>query len=99
MRRRALLSVANANSGGGGSGEEIVFYINTFPIGGTFELTAIDGMTWGEFVSTEYNTLDLYINEDFGYVEYPPFGFPISAYGAGCKAEDIIIADFTYEIG
>lgn len=32
---------------------EITFFISNFPI---FEYKAIDGMTWGEWIESEYNT-------------------------------------------
>ena len=97
MRRRALLA-ASQPSGGGDWGEEITFYIDTKPLGGLYTLTAREGMTWADWVNTDYNTMGIVISYDGvgdGYVDY--MGLVIVSYDSGVSVhpQDEIMA-YTY---
>lgn len=51
MRRRALLASAS-----GASGREITFYIQS-PLGFNLERKALSGMTWQDWVNSDYNLM------------------------------------------
>lgn len=81
-----------------GFGEEITFYINAVPFGPLHELKALDGMTWEDWINTEYNILTLTIDNKI--VVYPPGLFSIkNNNGAPVKSSDIIITEYTYNVG
>ena len=98
MERRRLL-LAQRKSGGG---EEITFYIDSTPFGPFHELKALDGMTWGDWIDSEYNTIGIF-GESYGGVVailYPPMDFNItSSGGAWVTGDDIIVAETTYLVG
>jgi hypothetical protein len=96
MRRRALL--AQRKSGGGA---EITFYIYSSPFGPVYELKALDGMTWGDWVDSEYNTIGIF-EEPYGdevIILYPPGLGVTDSGGSWVKGDQIIFAETTYLIG
>lgn len=99
MRRRALLA---ANKPRGGGGKEITFYFDATPFGPFHELKALDGMTWGDWVDSEYNTIGIYSESYENYVAIlcPPFGLSVaSSDGWYIKGDNIIIEEYTYLVG
>lgn len=98
MRRRALL--ANSQVGGGEWGEEITFYLDTVPLGGYYTLTARDGMTWADWVESEYNTIgaELYELNDYSIVVWNHMTISDYWNGAPIKTTDKIISEETYGI-
>lgn len=99
--RRLILT----NSWMAGSGEgfdEITFYIDAEPFGPFHELKALDGMTWGDWVDSEYNTIGIYreLYGDAVAIVYPYMGFNIvSSEGEFVKGHYIISAETTYLVG
>lgn len=63
-RRRSLLAASMQSGGSGEYGEEIIFYLDTRPLGDIYVLRAYEGMTWEDWISTEDNTLGFYIEEE-----------------------------------
>ena len=80
--------MAASHTGGGGEwGEEITFYFDTMPIGDYYTLTAREGMTWADWVASEYNTIgaELYEYEDIHEVSWN--GFIVCHYRDGTSVE------------
>ena len=69
----------------------------TFTIDGV-EYQAEEGMTWEEWVNSEYNVNDYWINSD-GVVQISNYEF-VTHYGSGgyAKHDDVIIASYNYSI-
>lgn len=97
IRRRALLAASV-----GGGGEEITFYIDSAPFGPVHELKALDGMTWEDWIDSEYNTVGIY-GESYGgdvAILYPPIGLNITDSGGQyVRGYHIIFAEVTYIVG
>lgn len=90
---------ASMPSGGGGEyGEEITFYLDTMPIGDYYTLTARDGMTWADWVESEYNTIGVEFYEGREYINVTWNGLVICNYwnGTSIKHIDKIISEETY---
>lgn len=88
-------------SGGGGEwGEEITFYLDTTPIGDYYTLTARDGMTWADWVESEYNTIGVELYEYSDGLGVIWNGFPVADYWSGSSINPIdkIISEETYGI-
>ncbi len=97
MERRRLLFAAS-----GGGGKEITFYIDAAPAGPFHELKALDGMTWEDWVDSEYNTIGIFSEsyENFVAILYPPLGLSIlTSDGQFIKGDNIISAETTYLVG
>lgn len=96
IRRRALLAASGASGGGGEWGEEITFYLDTLPFGDYYTLTARDGMTWADWVESEYNTIGVWFSEYEVYWNY----FGICDYWTGIliKTTDKIISEKIYGV-
>ena len=73
----------------------------TFTIDGT-TYQAIDGMTWGEWVNSKYNTIGAYIQNEFIYAEDKDNNGHIDTSPSGSesipKFTTKIISDGTYYI-
>ena len=67
-----------------------VIAIISFTIG-TRSYQAQDGMTWGEWVESEYNTGGFYTISNYIYINE-------NYYVAGVKSTEVIIADYTYGV-
>lgn len=88
MRRRLLL----ANSQGGGWSEKtLAFYIDSIAY------TAYEGMTWGDWITSEFNIDAFYIRED-GQVwnTEGPIYYGNIVHGKLVHERDYIIADYRY---
>lgn len=98
LRRRMMM----AKKPSGGFGEEITFYLDTAPFGPVYELKALDGMTWGDWIDSEYNTIGIF-GESYGGVVailYPPIGLNITdSNGQYVIGDHIILAETTYLVG
>lgn len=81
-------------------GEEITFYLDTMPIGGYYTLTAREGMTWADWVESEYNTIGVELYEGEEYTNVTWNGLIICDYlsGSSIKHIDKIISEETYGI-
>lgn len=96
MGRRGLL--AQSSIGGEDVGEEFTFYIDASPFGPVHELKALDGMTWFDYVVSEYNTIGLSVLDAF--VVYPPGIFTLRLEGGAAeKAYNLIISEYVYGVG
>lgn len=97
MERRRLL-LAQKKSGGG---TEITFYFDSQPFGPIYELKALDGMTWGDWIDSEYNTVGIF-GDPYGDVVailFPP-GFSVTdSGGLWVTGDQIIFAETTYLVG
>lgn len=97
MRRRALLAASAAQ--GGGFGDPFTFYISIDVIyADTFDAyQALDGMTWGDWIHSAYNT--------DGYAEYHgrivgKDGFHVTNdRGSSITIDDIIVSGAKYYKG
>lgn len=70
----------------------------TFTIDGT-SYTAEEGMTWEEWVESEYNTIDAYLIGDEIKTVYTYSGDRlIDVNGGSIRSTDIIVADYNYNI-
>ena len=98
MLRRLMLAQAMQGGGGGNFGEEITFYFDAFPFGDFHTLKALDGMTWKDWVDSEYNTLGCFLEEsgDSTYVTFPPFLSIAYDGGYSVQTSELIIKDYTY---
>lgn len=85
---------------GGDWGEEITFYLDTMPMGDFYTLTAREGMTWRDWVASDYNTIGVVLYEfgDFFFVDWS--GAVVCDYwtGSAIKHTDKIISEETYGI-
>lgn len=85
---------------GGEWGEEITFYLDTLPIGDFYTLTAREGMTWGDWVASDYNTIgvELYGSVDSFFVSWN--GAVVCDYwsGVSIKHTEKIISEEAYGV-
>ena len=87
------------SSGDGSFGKEIQFHLDLMPVGDLYILTAREGMTWADWVNTDYNTMGIvirYDDEGDGYVVC--VGFVIYNFDSGnaVDPQDEIMANSTY---
>lgn len=86
MRRRLLL----ANSHGSGWSEKtITFYVNSVAY------TAFEGMTWGDWVTSEFNVDAFYLDE-YGRVRNTE-NKSITRDNKAVSGEEYIMADYSYK--
>lgn len=95
MDRRRLL-VANSHASVGGLGEEITFYFDAMPFGGLYELKALDGMTWADWVPSPYNTIGVEIVSSYGGVHWRGWSIVYYDTGAWVYPEHLIKNEYTY---
>lgn len=89
------------SSGDGSFGEEIQFHLNLMPIDDLYTLRAREGMTWADWVNTDYNTIGIVISYDYEggrYVDYIGFAIISSDLGLPVHPQDEIMSEYTYEI-
>ena len=75
--------------------------MNAEPFGPFHELKALDGMTWGDWVDSEYNTVGIWeaSTENFTFIYYPPVGFTVRGpEGPYVRGNNIIFAEAIYNI-
>ena len=85
---------------GGEWGEEITFYFDTMPIGGLYTLTARDGMTWADYIASDYNTVgfELYVMQVYTSVAWNGITIINLWSGISVRSTDIIISEETYGV-
>lgn len=98
MRRRALMAASMQGGGGGEYGEEIAFYFDSRPYGGLYELKALDGMTWADWISSQYNTMGVEMGDTYGDVYWMDLTIVYYDTGKRAKSEDLIINECTYGV-
>lgn len=98
MRRRALM--ASSKPSGGGFGEPFSFYIADKPFRPNYiEYTALEGMTWENWVNSEYNIDNFICASDFGGMGIQNIKGNVVIYqGPRVSPEDIISANTKYDI-
>lgn len=84
---------------GGGSGEEITFYIEVWFRGELYELKALEGMTWGDWVDSTYNSIGASVQDSprGDVISYDGI-FNIVNRGQLLFPDDTIISEYIYEV-
>jgi hypothetical protein len=106
MVARAVIALEEANGDIDEALDRIIAIQNellgiiTFTIDGT-EYTADKGMTWGEWVNSEYNTIGLIVDTEYNAIR--PIGSSSTAVRGGelylsVDADTVIESGFPYEI-
>jgi hypothetical protein len=106
MVARAVIALEEANGDIDEALDRIIAIQNellgiiTFTIDGT-EYTADKGMTWGEWVNSEYNTIGLIVDTEYNVIR--PIGSSSTAVRGGelylgVDADTVIESGFPYEI-
>jgi hypothetical protein len=79
------------------AGKKPVFIVQNWSTSEILILNFEEGMTWGQWIDSEYNTVGIEAHYEFAYIQHPQWGYAIVDSGYNrLFATDTIFANYMY---